>query len=1008
MNDTLDDLKKELSKIKTDFSHRINEIEQQIIFFEKPLDKRPIEQVAPVPDRIVTTVAPQKIVAPIIHEKPQLKKKFSKPLPEPVKKTEDQPLEKNQNTIITSLTENLLPMFGPIGAIFVKFLAVYKHYHSQGKAPVFFMTLAGILTLVMGFGYLFQYSFSQFLGPFGKLAMGFIASFGITLCGIQINRKRTDMADYASSLIGLGIILSYLCAYFTGSFYNLISEVWSFLLLAAITGIAYVLALTFKTRIVAIISLLGGTFAPLFMAQAGQSYHVYLAYVLFLVIAMLHLSRQINWQVLAHTSMIVSFLVIEYIFTLLGALPQVPMGLVLIIHLFFYVFSIYNGFEILRVSAITKTIIVLFSSNIFFYLFSLNQIVHENSVLGGIYMVNALILAAVFFSIPLFGSKMMPLCKNALRMVILLSIGLLAGFGILALIGPDFLGLAWGVEALVLLYMGSRFNIIQVRIEAHIILILSFLFSAYHAFIWIAVSIVPPPEIFQLHFGNGWMNLMLTSTLLGSYVLLLEKNNSHLVLFENIWRKRGNEVLSIFISLSFLLTIGIVWTQGIWLLSIVPMFYLIYRAKAKHLQFTEYFGLSHFFLLLVPMMTSAQIANSFFFSEQIVLGKISRIEAFFCLFLIAQFYRRYHKQSQLNFFAQILGQAFFCIIPVFFLPGIWHHYIYFFPLAVWLSAGICLALFCWLKSPALIMELKFLVIGSSIISIIACALVKFAGWEGYGTLALITGLAFFSAVLFAWKGFKKDPQGSETFLFIREKLRLFFTLSFYYIGIFLFIIVFGSFGSAPLALTLMISYFYFLSVKLPLFEPLENNFIFLYVIVFLSSSLMILMHLSIYFDGSSPIPGINNLLFRHGIFNIIVLILTGLLVHQPLSHFEKARNHLGGQLFQLWGFHCLTFITYIGALSQWFNKGFGPALSVALVLHATIVLFLTLKPGFQKLISIAVVLFVMAAGKIIFWDMNDFSLIQKVIAFIVIGSLLLVAAYQYQNMKAAVLESDRT
>ncbi|MCP4672823.1 MAG: hypothetical protein GY857_16120, partial [Desulfobacula sp.] len=124
---------------------------------------------------------------------------------------------------------------------------------------------------------------------------------------------------------------------------------------------------------------------------------------------------------------------------------------------------------------------------------------------------------------------------------------------------------------------------------------------------------------------------MLTWTLLWPYVLLMERKNSNLIFFEKIWLKGSNEVLSIFLSLSFLMTIGIVWTQGIWLLSIIPMFYLIYRSKTKRLQFTEYIGLSHFFLLLVPMMTSAEIVDSFFFSEQIALGKIARIEAFFCL-----------------------------------------------------------------------------------------------------------------------------------------------------------------------------------------------------------------------------------------------------------------------------------------------------------------------------------------------------------------------------------------
>ncbi len=1010
MNDKLDKLKKELFNLKTDFSHRIDKVEQQIHFLETQLDKLPIPEVPPVQDNIVKTVEPQKQPLPDNKNMPPLlQTDVYEPKTNTLVEIEHGFKEKSQKTIVTSLLENILPMFGPVTALLMKFLDVYKHYQSQGKTPVFFMTIAGILTLVMGFGYLLQYSFSQFLGPFGKIAIGFGAALGIVLCGILINQRRSDMADYASSLIGLGMILFYLCTYFTGTFYNLIPDFWTFVLLAAITGIAYTLAITFKTKIVAVISLLGGTFAPLFMAGATQSPLIYLAYVLIIVIAMLHLSMRINWPVLSQTSMVVSFIVIEFVIAVLPVHPVVPFGLIIIVHLFYYVFCIFNGFEILKQLSITKTIIIFFSSNIFFYIFALNQLVPENGLLGRLYLLNAFILTAVFFCIPRLiksSEKISSLCQKHLQMICLLSIGLLAGFGILAQAGPEFLGLAWGVEALIISYMGHRYNIIQVRIEAHIILILSLLFSTYHVISWFSASLVPPPELLQLNFGYGWMNLMVIWTLLWSYVLIMEKSSVDLIYYEKVCLKGCNEILSVYLSLSFLLTVGIFWAQGIWLFSIVPMFYLINRSKTKQLELTEYFGLLHFLLLIVPMMTSALIVESFYFSEQVTLGKIARIEAFFCLFLIAEFYRRYHEKSRLNFAAQILRQAFFCIIPFSFLPGIWHQYIYFFPVAAWFSASICLALFCWLKYQALIVELKFLVIGSSLISIVACALVKFAGWQGHGTLSLMTGLVFYTIVLFIWKGLKKDPLESEAFLFIRNKLTLFFSLFFYYLGIFLFIIIFGSFGTAPLALTLMVSYFYFLFVKLPMFEPIKNNNIILYGVVTLFASCMILIHLIFCLDGFHPIAGINEFLFRYGIFSISALGFYGLMVHQKSSHFEEARNRLGGQLFQLWGFHCLASLTYIGAFSQWFNKGFGPALSVALVLHATLVLFLTLKPRFQKMISLAVVLFVLAAGKIIFWDMTDFSLIQKVIAFIIIGSLLLGAAYQYQKMKTAVLETE--
>jgi predicted membrane protein DUF2339 len=1016
MQDKLNELKKEFFTLKTVFSRRIDGIEQKIHSLEKQLTEFPSqeESLSLDLDDLVKTTEPLTIPESSLPNKALHIKDNRNPMQgslEPALETKEAPLErKNQKTILSSLAENILPMFGPVSSILIKFLEVYKHYQSQGKTPVFFMTLAGILTLVMGFGYLLQYSFSQFLGPSGKVIIGFAGSLGITLCGVLICRKRSDMADYASSLIGLGMILSYLSAYFSGPFYNIISDFWSFVLLGFITGAAYVLAVTFKTKIVAIVSLLGGTFAPLFMARADQSYQIYLTYVLIIVIAMLHLSKRINWQVLAHTSMIVSFLAIEYILLALPSQHIIPWGLIILIHLFFYVFAVYNNLSIIKQTSITKTTVLSFSSNLFFYLFALNQVVHENAVLGKLYLLNALILSVAFCSIPALTKSFKAItsqCKKTMQMTCLLSIGLLAGFGILALTRPDFLGLIWGIEALLLLYMGTRFNIAQVRVEAHIILILSFVFSAFNAVLWVTTSIVPVPEILQLKFGYGWMNLMITWMLLWPYVTLLEQTKNQQIHFEEKLFTGLNEILSICLSLSFLMTIGLFWNQGIWLLSIVPMFYLMYRSKVKTLKHTEYAGWFHFLLLFVPMMTSAQLVDSFFFSEQIVLGKIARIEAFFCLIFIAEFYRRYHKDSTLNSFAQLLRPAFFCIIPFSFLPGIWHQYLYFFPFAIWGSTVICLALFCWLKYPVLKTEVQFLALGAGIVSIIACVLTKFAGWQGHSMLSLTSGLVFFSLVLLVWKGLKKELSGTDEFLFMRKELSLFYSSFFYYLGIFLFIIIYASAGSAPLAFILTIGYFCFLLIKLQLFEPLKNDYTLLYTIVSIFAIIMVIIHLMTSGVDFSTGPGISAFLFHHGIFSIIALFFYGVLAHKSASHFEEARNRLGGQIFQLWGFHCLACLTYIGALSQWFNKGFGPALSVAFVMHATIVLFLTLRPKFQKLISLAVTLFAIAAVKIIFWDMNDFFLIQKVIAFIMIGSLLLVAAYQYQKMKTAVLESEK-
>ncbi len=1014
-DDVLDRLKTELSQLKTDFNRRADELERRIQFYEdrqalpaalQVVDTPKISATsAGLPDQKRTETAARETFGTHVRTgvpEPETDKPSAARTPEPTQQAE------HLKTIFKAFTENILPVFSPVTVLFFKLITVFRHYQSQGKAPVFFMTIAGILTLVMGFGYLLQYSFSQFLGPIGKVAIGFGTAAAVTLCGIIVAKKRSDMADYAASLIGLGMILAYLCAYFTGPYYRLLPDSGTFFLLAGLTALSYILAVAYETRVVAVVSLFGGVFAPLLTVGAVGTPIIYLSYVLILAAAMLHLSHRIAWPLLGHLCMVISFLVIEaVIFSAPARMSGSPQA-ALILHLFFYLFICYCLLTIVKLSTLNRVTIILYSSTIFFYLLTLKQVIPSSLILGGVYLANAVLFAGMVPLLPLILKKAVSIeaCKKPVQLVCLMSCGLLAGFGILAVTDPELLGMVWGAEALVLLALGIRFNMVQVRIESVAILTISFVISAYYALLWIFDSLVPAPQIFELELGYGWVNLMVTWILPALYISIMERSKAALTKFETTGLYICNEILSVSMSLAFLMTVGILKNYFIWLLGILPLFFLVYRAKTKQLKFTEYFALLHVLLLAVPMLTSARIVESLYFNEQLPIGKIARVEAFLCLYAIAEFYRRFHNSSRLSAPAQVLRPLFFCIIPISFLPGIWHQFSDFFPLSVWLSAVVCLAL-CWkLKYQSLFLELKLITIGAALVSVGACALVKFAGWQGHGFSALIMGLVFFAGLLFGLRGMHTDPKGSDSFLKFREHIFLLFTLAFYYLGIFLFILTYAATGAAALAFTLMTGLFFIFFFKRPQLYPLKSNGMILYAVVGLSVVSMILIHLLISLDGFDLSPGINAMLFRIGIFNFILLGIYGTLVHLPASHFKETRQKIGWPLIQLWIFHFTVCMAYIGALAQWFLTAFGPALSVALVLHATAVLFLTLKPKYQKLISLAVVLFSMAAVKIIFFDMVDFSLIQKMIAFIAIGALLLGAAFQYQRVRTKSIATE--
>ena len=84
-------------------------------------------------------------------------------------------------------------------------------------------------------------------------------------------------------------------------------------------------------------------------------------------------------------------------------------------------------------------------------------------------------------------------------------------------------------------------------------------------------------------------------------------------------------------------------------------------------------------------------------------------------------------------------------------------------------------------------------------------------------------------------------------------------------------------------------------------------------------------------------------------------------------------------------------VTGFGALGAW--------VTVALVVHATIVLFSSQSTGLGGTLRIAVGIYGLAVVKILFADIAGFSTLEKTLAFMAIGVILLGAAYGFQRLR---------
>ena len=74
-------------------------------------------------------------------------------------------------------------------------------------------------------------------------------------------------------------------------------------------------------------------------------------------------------------------------------------------------------------------------------------------------------------------------------------------------------------------------------------------------------------------------------------------------------------------------------------------------------------------------------------------------------------------------------------------------------------------------------------------------------------------------------------------------------------------------------------------------------------------------------------------------------------------------------------------------------------LTVAIILHAIILLFNSLKQNIKGMVWLSIAFFGVAVTKLYVWDIAHFTMIQKVLVFVLIGALLLGASYLFVKLK---------
>ncbi|ASK70256.1 hypothetical protein CF168_16155 [Shewanella bicestrii] len=898
----------------------------------------------------------------------------------------------------TLLSQGLAAIMAPFAAITEQVKGFYQHYQAKGLGPVFLMTVAGIITLTLGFGYLLQYSINHWFSELGKALLGFGCANAIIAGGIFIRQKRAGMADFGSGIVGLGLILNYLCAYFIGPYFEIIPNSASFILLLLITLSGYGLSMRLDAKVIAVIALVGGSMAPMMLLSQSYAPLLYIPYLLLIGAGALAQSRKLHWPLLLEITAFLHIACIEA-FSYFVDLPLTQWGgaavLALVsINALFYLYGLFGFIVNSSTNTLSHRALILPIALLAFALFEITQF---TPFAGEIFIANALICAGLYV-------KLKSRLKPSQSSLLLVFGGSFAAFAALYLLSHDFLGLVLILEALLLLWIGLKEKLISVRAEAYVLLLTGLALNLYAVLTGFSLlGLGEQTPVAAL--GFPLLALALSAAALLFVIRQIHSDELPLSRLERQLSYLFKELLSGFYAATLLLAAYLVSSD--YYLAIIPLVSLL----LLHLSAKDKLMVSEFaaWLLLLPLLFTVvegvTLTDSLSFSAQPLIAKLARIELFAALLLAHYWYRKHYPSSLFAQAAKQIQLGCYLLLPLMLLPKVMRSYWEFTAVALWLSSLFSLGLAYVIKHKALEIETKIL---TWLAILTTASLCLFEVWQGL--IALLIGALVMGFVLLRYRKLAK-PWASL--------LTLQWQLSPYYFALVLAVLVYGfnrvdvvAWSMTALALS---GYFALLiqrrtkhgSVQTGLIAHIaietqaavRSSYSMAYGLCLGLALLPIMLH----FELSLRLD-LNNVLLI--LCELMALALLALLILRRGVAIRLHQRFLPLQWLK-WGWHGLLALSYLTWSYTFDNIIAAPLSAILLVVHGSVLMFISLKPQHADMIRLAAGLFTLATLKVLLLDMASFELVQKVIAFMVIGVILLTVSYFYQKARNRLQEANQ-
>ena len=165
---------------------------------------------------------------------------------------------------------------------------------------------AGIAVLVLGIAFGAKYSIDhQLIDPLTRIVLGYLAGF--ILIGIAF-RLRDAHAAFSAVLLSGGMAVLYFITFAAHSFYGLIPQLPSFLLMVLFTMFTVIAAVRYNLEIIGLIGLAGAYAVPILLSDGSGRVVILFSYISIINTGILFLAFKKYWKRLYYLAFILTWL----------------------------------------------------------------------------------------------------------------------------------------------------------------------------------------------------------------------------------------------------------------------------------------------------------------------------------------------------------------------------------------------------------------------------------------------------------------------------------------------------------------------------------------------------------------------------------------------------------------------------------------------------------------------------------------------------------------------------